>query len=82
MVCSCQLGCVMIKYISKSYTDRIVVLSAKVDLLHTDEIGELVVNLIPKSYNEDNKSPFFLVTSGELKKLVRNCLVCIGFTLL
>ena len=54
----------------------------KVDLLHTDEIGELVVNPIPKSYNEDNKSPFFLVTSGELKKLVGNCLVRIGFTLL
>ena len=54
----------------------------KVDLLHTDEIGELVVNPIPKSYNEDNKNPFFLVTNGELKKLVRKCLVCIGFTLL
>lgn len=69
-------------YISKSYTGGIVVLSAKVDLLHTDEIRELVVNPIPKSYNEDNKSPFFLVTSGELKKLVGNCLVRIGFTLL
>ena len=54
----------------------------KVDLLHTDEIGELVVNPIPKSYNEDNKNPFFLVTNGELKKLVRKCLVRIGFTLL
>ena len=44
--------------ISKSDTDRIVLLSAEVDLPHADEIGKLLVNLIPKSYNEDNKRPF------------------------
>ena len=47
-------------------------LSANVDLSRRDELGELVVNPIPKSYNEDNKNPFFLVTNGELKKLVEN----------
>ena len=49
---------------------------------HADEIGKLLVNLIPKSYNEDNKKPFFLAIIGDLKKLVRNYLVRIGFVLL
>ena len=57
-------------YISKSYTGGIVVLSAKVDLLHTDEIRKLVVNPIPKSYNEDNKKPFFILINGDLKNLL------------
>ena len=41
-----------------SDTNKAVVLGVEVDLSHTDKIRELVVNLIPKSYNEDNKRPF------------------------
>ena len=45
-----------------SDTNKAVVLGVEVDLSHTDKIRELVVNLIPKSYNEDNKKPFFILT--------------------
>ena len=49
----------MIKYAYLNLIQiRIVLLSAEVDLPHADEIGKLLVNLIPKSYNEDNKRPF------------------------
>ena len=53
-----------------SDTNKAVVLGVSIDLPHTDKIRELVVNLIPKSYNEDNKKPFFILINGDLKNLL------------
>ena len=66
---------VLIKYtyfnsLLMSDTNKAVVLGVSIDLPHTDKIRELVVNLIPKSYNEDNKKPFFILINGDLKNLL------------